>query len=520
MEKQKVIKILAISVGGLAVLVGLYFAFFKGQIFAQQDIGASKPPIEINPTIKALNEAFTATANAVIPSVVNIRVKIKQKISRDLPVIPFEEDERFPFFKDWNDFFRRHFQDLEPDVTSAGSGVFVTSDGYIVTNNHVVEKADEIIVLTHEKKEYKARIIGTDKWTDLAVIKIDGEGFKPVHFANLEDVQVGELVVAVGNPLGLSSTVTFGIISAKGRGGLSVIRPNVGEKGNFAIENFIQTDAPINPGNSGGGLFTLNGSLVGINTAIATRTGTYIGYGFAIPVDLVKTVVTEIIRKGKFDRAYLGVYIRSIDETYAKALGLKKIKGAFVNEIEPNSPAEKAGIQVEDVILAVDGKEINSSNELQVEIAKRRPGETVELTIWRNRKEIKLKVKLASRERGELVEERNTDFIEPRPGQSVTIDKLGIVVSPLDDKLKEQFEVSNGVYLKEVKDRSLIDERGLSPNGVITKVDNIEIRSVKDLNKALENKKPGDAVLLRVKYKNSTNIIAVEIPESKEKREN
>ncbi len=509
---NKSIKITAISATGIVLLLAFYFTIFKGIIFAQQEIGLPKPPVELNPSVKALNDAFKNASNAVIESVVNIRVKIKQKSSSNFfRFFPFNEED--PFFKDWEDFLKKHFQDIDPEMTSAGSGVFVTSDGYIVTNNHVVENADEIKVTTFNKKEYKAKIVGTDKWTDLAVIKIEGEGFKPVHFANMDEIKVGEIVIAVGNPLGLNSTVTSGIISALGRGGLNLIRPEDGNKANFAIENFIQTDAPINPGNSGGGLFNLSGSLVGINTAIATRTGTYIGYGFAIPADLVKKVVSEIIRTGKFERAYLGVSIRNLDETFAKALGLKEIKGALVNSVEPNSPASKAGIETEDVILAVDGKEISSSSELQIEIAKRKPGETVELTIWRNKKEIKIKAKLGSRD-SDFAEKADQDLDEPKPGEPVKIKSLGISVTPIDDKIKENFDVKNGVYLKDVQNRTLRQERGLLPGGVITKVDNQDITSVSQFKKIIESKKPGEAVLLRIKYKETSTIVAIEIPES------
>lgn len=510
--KNKKIKIAMISILGLVLILILYLTTFKGIIFAQPEIGLTKPPIEMNPNIKALNDAYKNAANAVIESVVNIRVKIKPKSrSESFRSFPFDDDN--PFFKDWEDFLKRHFGDSDPEMTSAGSGVFVTSDGYIVTNNHVIENASEIKVTTYNKKEFKAKIIGSDKWTDLAVIKIEGEGFKPVHFANMDLIKVGELVIAVGNPLGLNSTVTSGIISALGRGGLNLIRPEDGGRVNFAIENFIQTDAPINPGNSGGGLFDLNGSLVGINTAIATRTGTYIGYGFAIPADLAKTVVTEIIRTGKFQRAYLGVYIRTVDETYAKAFGLKEIKGAFVNEIESGSPADKAGIKVEDVILAVDGKQINSSNELQSEIALRKPGETVEITIWRQKKELKLKVKLGTRD-GDVAEKAQTDFQEPKPGQEVKIEKLGLVVTPIDEKIKEAYDVRSGVFLKDVKNQTFRVERNLVPGGVIIKVDDQEIASVGQLKKIIESKKPGDAILLRIKYKDASTIVAIEMPES------
>ena len=510
--KKQYFRIGIISVSTIALIAILYFTLFKGQIFAQPQIGANKPPIEMNPTIKALNDAYQNAANAVIESVVNIRVKLKQnQKGGTFRFFPFDEND--PFFKDWQDFFK-HFQDEdESELSAAGSGVFITSDGYIVTNNHVVENADEIRIMTFDKKEYKAKIIGTDKLTDLAVIKVDGDGFKPVHFANSDEIKIGEIVIAVGNPLGLSSTVTSGIVSALGRGGLNLIRPEDGSRGNPAIENFIQTDAPINPGNSGGGLFNLNGSLVGINTAIATRTGTYIGYGFAIPSNLVKRVASEIIKKGKFERAYLGVYIKSVDQVLAKALGMKDVKGAIVNQIEKGSPAEKAGIQISDVILEVDGKKIESSNDLQLEIAKRAPGEVVELTILRGKEQIKKKVKLEARDSFVAEKTDSEDIEEPKPGEPTNIEKLGLVVTPLDDKIKSEFDVKNGVYLKSVTKRSLINERGLLPNGVIVKVDGQDINSVKELKKIIDSKKPGDAVLFQIKYKDVTSLVAVEIPE-------
>lgn len=511
--KKNYLRIGIVSVATLTIFAVLYFALFKGQIFAQPEIGATKPPVELNPTIKALNEAYQNAANAVIESVVNIRVKIKQEQkSKRFELFPFDEND--PFFRDWKDFFRHFYDDSESEVTAAGSGVFITSDGYIVTNNHVIENADEIRIMTFDKKEYKAKVIGSDKWTDLAVIKVDGDGFKPVHFANSDEVKVGEIVIAVGNPIGLSSTVTSGIISAVGRGGLNLIRPEDGSRANFAIENFIQTDAPINPGNSGGGLFNLNGSLVGINTAIATRTGSYIGYGFAIPSNLVKRVASEIIKTGKFERAYLGVYIRTVDQTFAKALEMKEVKGAIVNQIEKGSPAEKAGIQVKDVILEVDGKKIETSNDLQLEIAKHRPGDVVELTILRGKELIKKKVKLETRDTSISMKSEDEELQEPKPGETANIEKLGLVVTPLDDNLKSEFNVKNGVYIKNVTKRSLIYERGLAPGGVILKVDDKEINSVRELKKIIDSKKPGDALILQIKYKDSTSLVAVEIPES------
>jgi serine protease Do len=504
MKNKNLLNFGLISSGVVVVALFLYFTVFKEQIFAQQNVGASKPPIEMNSSVKVLNDAFQSAAEAVIPSVVSVKVKITPSSDKSSSS-PFFQDFR-KFFEDWDDFFKFHNDDME--MSAVGSGVFATTDGYIITNNHVIENADEIRVTTFDRKEYKAKVIGADKLTDLAVLKIEGDGFKPVHFGNIEDVKIGELVIAVGNPLGLSSTVTSGIVSAIGRGGLSL------QQSSAAIENFIQTDAPINPGNSGGGLFNLNGSLIGINTAIATKTGSYIGYGFAIPVDLVRTVVSEIIKSGKFTRARLGVRIRTVDETLAKSLGLEEVSGAVVNDVLDNSPAKKAGIEVEDVIIAVDGKKINTSNELQTEIAKRRPGQTVEISIWRNGKVIKKNVKLEPFETDEIVAaEDEPSGKEDKTEEPVTLNKLGIVVAPLTPEQKEAFGTENGVYLSRITRRDITLERGLAPGGVITKVNDKEIHSVREFKKIIDSMKPGDIVRLRVKYKDTQSIVAIEIPE-------
>lgn len=503
MKNKNLLNFGLISSSVLVVSLILYFAVFKEQIFAQQNIGASKPPIEMSSTVKVLNDAFQAASEAVIPSVVSVKVKIGSS-SDGASSSPFFREFK-KFFEDWDDFFKFHNDDME--MSAVGSGVFATSDGYIITNNHVIENADEIRVTTFDKKEYKAKVVGSDKLTDLAVLKIEGDGFKPVHFGNIDDVKIGELVIAVGNPLGLSSTVTSGIVSAIGRGGLSLQRSNA------AIENYIQTDAPINPGNSGGGLFNLNGSLIGINTAIATKTGSYIGYGFAIPVDLVRTVVSEIIKSGKFTRARLGVLIRTVDETLAKSLGLKEVSGAVVNDVLDNSPAKKAGIEVEDVILAVDGKKVNTSNELQTEIAKRRPGQSVEISIWRDGKVIKKNVKLEPFESDEIVAGDEPSQKEQKTEEPVTLEKLGIVVAPLTPEQKEAFGTENGVYLSRVIRKDIALERGLVPGGVITKVNDKDIHSVREFEKIIDSKKPGDIVRFRVKYKDTQSIVAIEIPE-------
>ncbi|MCX7737574.1 MAG: Do family serine endopeptidase [Candidatus Kapabacteria bacterium] len=486
------------------LIVGIVLSLntqFGSHLFADDQIGASKPPVTINPYAKALNDALQEASKAVIPAVVSIKVEIDTKQQQNPDRDMFRE-----FFR----FFGDPFEDQGPREAS-GSGVIISESGYIVTNNHVIENASVIIVTTDDKKEHKAKLIGRDPLTDLAVIKIEGGPFPYVHFGNMDNVKVGEMVIAVGNPLGLNSTVTAGIISAIGRGGLALLR----ERSPYAVENFIQTDAAINPGNSGGGLFNLEGSLIGINTAIATRTGTYIGYGFAIPIDLVKSVVLDLIDDGKINRGYIGVQIRTIDEIIAKSVGLDKVEGVVVNDVVKKGPAEKAGIEPGDVILEIDGNKVATSNELQSFVAKKRAGDKVTLTIWRDGKKINKTVKLEPRDT-----ETDTASDNAIPGedestwedkQEVKFDKLGFTVNYLTANQKEDYKVDKGAFITRVERNSVAANRGMAPNGVIVKADKKEVASPRELKKLIDSKKSGDVVIFQIKYIDSNRIIAMEI---------
>jgi serine protease Do len=498
---------------GIVFLVLLVFNFGSDSIsklFADEknNIGASKAPVVLSSGAKALNDAFIAASNAVNPTVVSISVEIEQKA----PHSQFRDE-----FREFFRFFGEPFGDDDSPrrSESSGSGVIVTSDGYIVTNNHVVENAskDGITVTLFDKKIFKkARLIGTDPLTDLALIKIEAEGLTPAHFANIEDVKIGEFVIAVGNPLGLNSTITSGIISAIGRGQLNLLN-----RDKYAVENFIQTDAAINPGNSGGGLFNLEGSLVGINSAIATRTGTYIGYGFAIPVDLVRSVIEDLIEDGEIDRGYIGVSIKTLDATEAKAVGLDKVRGVLVSDVLKDSPAEKAGIERGDVILKLDDKPLNSSNELQSLVALRRAGDKVKLTIWRDGKELIKTVTLKPRDEDKTTASADTkgeSDEKNKPGEPIRFKELGFAVEPLTDDIKKDYDVENGVVITNVERYSVASDRGLFPNGVITKVDKQTVKSPEQLSDIIRSKKPGEAILLQVKYKDNTQIVAIEIPDS------
>ncbi len=508
MNRQKLSSISLIMLG---FLIGALFAVnfnpnLISNMFANDNIGAQNPPVKISPLAKQLNETFTSVSQAVLPTVVSINVKIETKQSqKSYGNNPFEG------FGDFFNFGPYGQQEQAPSEGS-GSGVVLTSNGYIVTNNHVVEDAIDIKVTLYNKKTYKAKLIGNDPMTDLAVIKIEEDDLTPAYLANIDDVKLGEMVLAIGNPMGLNSTITQGIISSIGRGQLSLNRKN----GEQTIENYIQTDAAINPGNSGGGLFDLNGSLVGINTAIATRTGTFMGYGFAIPIDLVKAIAMDLIDDGKIDRGYIGVKIQSVDEAMAKAVGLDKVIGVTIQEVNKKGPADKAGLEIGDIIIEVDGKEVKTSNELQGQIFTKKSGDAVNLTIWRDAKKITKKVTLEPLDGSFVSTDKAQKGAEPdveNDSYEVTLKSLGITVEKITSDKKDDYGVDYGVIISKVQIGSVAAEKGLTPGTIIQKADRQKVETPYDLNKIIKNKKPGDAVLLQLKFKNISRMEAIIIPE-------
>jgi serine protease Do len=499
----------SIIAAGLVVLFALIFgavliANFSGAkiLFSDSQIEFNtNPPVKLNPDMKALNDAFIEISKAVTPTVVSIVVKTEVKTN--------QQDDNNPF----HFFFGPDFKmpDQMPEIGS-GSGVIISKDGYIVTNNHVVKDAGKngIKVTLMDKREFSAKLIGTDPNTDLAVIKIDANDLPVMSFGNSDEVQVGEWVLAIGNPLGLNSTVTAGIVSAKGRN----IGINQDSKG-YGIEDFIQTDAAINPGNSGGALVDMNGQLVGINSAIKTNTGYYQGYGFAIPVNLVKNVVSELIKTGKVTRGYIGVSIQTIDETMAKGLGLSKAEGVLVQEVKKGSAGEEAGIKTGDVILSVDGKSVNAANELQALIGSKHPGDVVKLSIFRDGKTIDKDVTLKARadENEELAtnqsqrQESNESTLS-----SKTIKSLGMQISNIDQSTKDKYDVKNGVLVTSVDNFSEAFMRGIREGVVIIEADKKKIDNVDDLAEIVNGKKRGDSILMRIVTPDKQErIVAVEI---------
>ncbi len=396
-------------------------------------------------------------------SVVNISTKKKIKLP-NMHQMPFFND---PFFKQ---FFGPMFKNRMPKSRiqrSLGSGVIISSDGYIVTNNHVIKNADEITVtLPGDEKEYKAKVVGKDALTDLAVIKIDKKGLKPIAIADSSKIKPGDLVFAIGNPFGIGETVTQGIVSATNRN-------NVGIN---TYENFIQTDAAINPGNSGGALVDSRGALIGINSAIITRSGGNNGIGFAIPSNMMKDVVKKLIEKGKIERGYLGVIIEDLKGNLKEVYDHKH--GAVIVEVTKESAAAKAGLKRGDLIIEVDGEPIEDANELKTIIGSKAPGEEVTIKYERNHKVYTTKVKLG--ERPSSVEGEATETLK------------GLEVKNLDEHTRKMYNIPSdieGVLVEDVKEDSAAEKAGIKPGDVITGVEDMEIKKVEDLKKALSKYK-------------------------------
>ena len=439
-----------------------------------------------------LGDAFVSVAEHVKPAVVFIR---SQHVER-------AQDQRLPpGFEDFFPNLRRR-----PQVEQgSGSGFIVSGDGYILTNNHVVAGADTVTVKLSDKREFTAKVVGTDPNTDVAVIKIDTRGLPTVQFGNADSTRVGEWALAIGNPLGeaFAFTVTAGIVSAKGRllQGLQQTR--------YAIQDFIQTDAAINPGNSGGPLVNIRGQVVGINSAIASETGFYAGYGFAIPINLARTVMEQLVRSGHVERAVMGVGIVDADENDAAAVGLKQITGVVVKSYtDDNSPAKKAGIQLGDVIVALDGEPIDNTPQLQQKVAFKKPGDAVEITVLRQGGERKTFTVRLARAPNEADSEVASAGAKPK-GEATREEMLGVSVQPLtpDDaqnpRLKPVIDRGGGLVITDVAPDGPAYQRLRSaddPGGpdIIVAVNGTPTRTRAALRQALSKVKSGDVVTLQV----------------------
>ena len=360
-----------------------------------------------------------------------------------------------------------------PIRQGAGSGVIISPDGFLVTNNHVIDDADEINVILNDKREFKAKLIGTDPSTDVALLKIEATGLPALKFSNSDNLKLGEWVLAVGNPFNLTSTVTAGIVSAKSRD--IGINPD-----QMRIESFIQTDAAVNPGNSGGALVNTHGELVGINTAIATLTGSYSGLSFAIPSNIVQKVVSDLKEYGEAQRALLNVEIHDIDAKFSQENNLDKIEGVFIGKVQPGGAADLAGIKDKDVIVSVDGVEVNSSSELQEQISKHRPGDKVTVVIKRDNKKKPFNVTLRNKH-------GDTEIVK---GDDNPSDIFGAKFVAVSDRDKEKLGIRYGVKITEL-DNGKFKDAGIKEGFIITQVNKSAVSEVNELKGIIRNSRGG-----------------------------
>ncbi len=422
------------------------------------------------------SRAFSEIVRAVSPAVVNIS---STKVIKKQPT-PF--DEFFDFLYPFPDGRGKRWKEQ-----SLGSGVIVSPDGYIVTNNHVVEQADEIKVILIDKKSFKAKVVGSDPKTDIAIIKIDAKGLPVLPWGDSERLQVGEFVLAIGNPFGLSHTVTMGIISAVGRADVGITD----------YENFIQTDAAINPGNSGGPLVNIKGELIGINTAIFSKTGGYQGIGFTVPTNMVRIVMDQLIKQGKVTRGWLGITIQELTPEIAQKFGLKQSEGALVSDVAKGSPAHRAGMARGDIILEFNGKKVRDVATLRNMVAQSKVGSQVEIKVLRRDREITLKANIM---------ELPTEMGDVVPSSSNSMDMSdsalsGITVMDINAAIAKQLGIDRdekGVVIVKVEHGSSAEDAGLRKGDVVQEIDRQRINGLNDFNKATSKIRTEDTVLLFV----------------------
>jgi serine protease Do len=448
------------------------------------------PPASL-PAPAALPGSFSGLAAKLSPTVVNIKVTKVEKVGFNRPDMEIPDIPDGPF----GDLFKKFFKEMPQMPESrkaqgAGSGVIISQDGYVLTNNHVVEGAKEVTVTLSNQQEYKAKVVGRDPKTDLAVLKIKAnKSFTAATMGDSDQLQVGDWVVAIGNPFGLNNTVTSGIVSAKGR----VI-------GAGPYDDFIQTDASINPGNSGGALLNTKGELVGINTAIIPNGQ---GIGFAIPVNTAKPLVPQLISKGEVTRGYIGVNIQSITPELAKAMHLKDRKGALVADVVPGGPADKAGIKRGDVITAYNGKEVQDSHHLPVLVAATPVNQDANVTIIRNGAEQKISLKVA-----QLPGEKTVSEKTPHPAAG----KWGLQLRDVTPQIAQRYRLKEekGVVVTGVEPGSRADDAGMQRGDLILEVNRQPVGSVKDVMKNIDQSKDKDRLLFLVQRDNGKFFVPLE----------
>ncbi len=439
----------------------------------------------------AVSRDFVELAKRLSPMVVNISTT---QVIKERPLVPFPEF-KGPFDEFFGDDFNKFFNEPHREFKrqSLGSGFVINKEGYVLTNFHVIENATEIIVtLSSDKKDYKAKVVGQDQKLDIALIKIKPEVDLPVApLGNSDDLQIGEWVLAIGNPFGLGGSVTSGIVSQKGR----VI-------GAGPYDNFIQTDASINPGNSGGPLFNMRGEVVGINTAIIAGGQ---GIGFATPINMVKDVLVQLKEKGRVTRGWIGVSIQELTPELAKSFGLKEAKGVLVSSVNPGDPAEKAGIRPGDIIISFDGRPITDLSDLPRTVASTPPGKDVEVKVLRDGKEKTLFVNIGTKSEDEMAE------AAPEEKDTATDRRLGLSVQPLTPEVAKRLGITDteGVIISSVKPDSPAGDAGLRRGDVIKEIDRNPVKNVRDYSKAITEAEKSDVALFLILRGNNSIYVVV-----------
>lgn len=478
----------------LALLSATLLFSMPLNLFSNQEIAASEKPTKMEYGLPN----FTTIAKKSMPATVFIKSTIQQQ-----SIFGSEGQNPFEFFND--DFFRRFFgmpngqgfqQVPQPQQVVGGSGFFVSADGYLITNYHVVKDATKITVVLNDGREFSATVSGSDPRTDLAVLKINETNLPYLSFGSSDELEIGEWVIAIGSPFALESSLTVGVVSAKGRQDLGIT----------SLEDFIQTDAVVNPGNSGGPLLNLQGQVIGVNTAILSRTGGYMGIGLSIPSHIVQNVMDQIINRGAVHHVYLGAVIQSIDQELASALGLEKQEGVLISDVMKDSPASKGGLQQGDVIMEYNGKAAKNISKFRNEIAMMQPGETVQLKILRNNKSINLKIPL------EVQKEEGVNLAE-------MTQKLGIEVENATPEMATKFNIpsdASGVIVTKVQPGSAAQLAGIKPGFIITGVamQGNEPKSVKntaEFDLALKEVSKRKHVILIVRHQNYQRYYTIKI---------
>lgn len=465
MKKSNLLKVLSLVlvVVGLSVftttIVVKHQTVKENNVSQQPNYQMPNAYANFSSVSSAMDTDFTLAAELSVNAVVHVKTKTQVRQSA------YSRDPFFEFF--FGEPRLRNEQREMPMQEGAGSGVIITPDGYIVTNNHVVGDANEIEVTLNDKRTFKATLVGKDPSTDIALIKIDAENLPIIVFGNSDDLKVGEWVLAVGNPFNLTSTVTAGIVSAKARN-INILNADM------KIESFIQTDAAVNPGNSGGALVNTRGELVGINTAIASRTGSFAGYSFAVPSSIVSKVVADIRQFGTVQRAVLGVEIRDINNEFANEKKLKTLDGAYVVNVSENGAASKAGIKPGDVINNVNGVAVKSVAELQEQIGRYRPGDIIYVELMRDNSNKKIQVELKNRQGNtEVVSNQNTGEL------------LGAKFKEIDKQTRDKLGLTYGIQVEAVSKGKFYDQ-GIRQGYIILKINNESVRSIEELQRVVD----------------------------------